>query len=190
MKTALCLALVVVAAVSHGLRAGEIDLGSPVGSTPYDTYLGPMRTVLSSLSGVKPPVNQVSGYVRTGRGFRYFMKDPYIPQLPAETEAMKAGDCKAKSLWVASKVNDRSVRFVIGKARRVSSISHAWLLWPSPNGGWLILDATNFSSPLDPAKLSTDEFMPIYSYSAGGKFAHAAGAGAVGKARQRYGDHL
>jgi hypothetical protein len=170
------------------LPAAEVDLGSPTGSTPYDGYLGPMRAVLTSLSGAKPPVNQVHGYVRTGRGFRYFMKDPYVPQTPAETEATKAGDCKAKSLWVASKMNDRSVRYVIGKARKVSNISHAWLLWPRPEGGWLILDATNFGSPLDPAKLSADEFMPIYSYTASGKFAHASGASAT--KTKRYGDHL
>jgi len=186
MKTMLLLSALCMFVSS--LRAAEVDLGSPTGSTPYDGYLGPMRTVLAALGNTKPPVNQVSGYVRTGRGFRYFMKDPYVPQLPLETEATKAGDCKAKSLWVASKMNDRSVRFVIGKARKVSNISHAWLLWPKPEGGWLILDATNFSSPLDPAKLSPDEFMPIYSYSAGGKFTHASGARAT-KAK-RYGDHL
>jgi len=45
-------------------------------------------------------------------------------------------------------MNDQSLRFVVGKARAVSGMSHAWLLWKSPDG-WLILDATNYSAPIE-----------------------------------------
>lgn len=165
------------------------DLGSPIGRTPYDVYLGPMRSVLGSLGNNKPSLDEVKQYVRTGRGFRYYMKHPYIPQMPAETEASKAGDCKAKSLWVASKMDDHTVRFVIGRARAVSQISHAWLMWQGP-AGWLILDPTNFSSPLDVNRVARDEFMPIYSYSAGGKYAHTVATAPKGRAEAKYGDHL
>jgi hypothetical protein len=164
------------------------DLGSPTSRTPYDVYLGPMRTVLSALGNNKPSLAQVNQYVRTGKSFRYQMKDPYIPQLPAETEATKSGDCKAKSLWVASKMDDRSVRFVIGRARAVSQMSHAWLMWPGPSG-WLILDPTNFSSSLEMNRLARDEFMPIYSYTAGGKYAHTVAAAPKIKPSPKYGDH-
>lgn len=128
-------------------------------------------------------------YVRTGKSFRYYMKDPYVPQTPAETEASKSGDCKAKSLWVAWKMDDRSVRYVIGKARAVSQISHAWLMWPGP-GGWFILDPTNFSSPLAANRVSRSEFTPIYSYTAGGKFAHNVATAPRPGAEAKYGDHL
>ena len=165
------------------------DLGAPTGRTPYDPHLGPMRSVLGSLGSNKPSLDEVKQYVRTGKSFRYYMKDPYVPQTPAETEATKAGDCKAKSLWVASKMDDRTVRFVIGKARAVSQISHAWLMWPGPSG-WLILDPTNFSAPLDVNRVARDEFMPIYSYTAGGKYAHTVATAPKGRAEAKYGDHL
>jgi len=168
------------------LWAAPVDLGTPIGRTPYDPYFGPVRTTLGGLGGAKPPLDSVRDYVKTAKGFRYYMKDPYLPQTPEETETSKAGDCKAKSLWVAAKMGDKSVRFVVGKARRVSNMSHAWLLWAGPEG-WLILDATNFSAPLDPNKLSTDEFIPLYSFTAGAKYIHNA---SVGSGQSKYGDHL
>jgi hypothetical protein len=184
MKTLLALLFLGVCA-----RLSAQDLGAPTGRTPYDGYLGPMRSVLGTLGNNKPSLDEVKQYVRTGKGFRYYMKDPYVPQTPAETEATKAGDCKAKSLWVASKMDDRTVRFVIGKARAVSQISHAWLMWPGPNG-WLILDPTNFSAPLDVNRVARDEFMPIYSYTAGGKYAHTVATAPKGRAEAKYGDHM
>ena len=47
----------------------------------------------------------VSQLVREGRAFRYSYDkaQPYIPQSPETTETKKSGDCKAKSLWLASK---------------------------------------------------------------------------------------
>jgi hypothetical protein len=185
MRTLLSFLLLMGLCAQHSAQ----DLGSPTGRTPYDGYLGPMRSVLGSLGSNKPSLDEVKQYVRTGKSFRYYMKDPYVPQMPAETEATKAGDCKAKSLWVASKMDDRTVRYVIGKARAVSQISHAWLMWPS-SAGWFILDATNYSSPLAANRVSRDEFMPMYSYSAGGKYAHTITTAPKAKPEAKYGDHM
>ena len=165
-----------------------LDLGSPTSRTPYDAYLGPMRSVFSRLGGGQPDAAQVAQWVREGRAFRYnFKKDqPYMPQTPEETEASRSGDCKAKSLWLASKMNTRSVRYVIGKANQGSNMSHAWILWQAPDG-WTILDATLLSRPLDADRVSRSDYLPIYSYSPSAKYAHtlaSAGAGA------KYGDHL
>jgi hypothetical protein len=184
MKTPLILALILL--MAGGRFAGAQDLGQPTSSTPYDAYLGPMRATLSSLHGKAPPLDEVKQYVRTGRSFRYVMTNPYVPQTPAETEATHAGDCKAKSLWVADKMDDRSVRFVVGKARAVSNLNHAWLLWKGPDG-WLILDPTNYSSPIDANRVGPGEFIAFYSYTAGGKYVHAGAA--ARKAEAKYGDH-
>jgi hypothetical protein len=164
------------------------DLGRPTSSTPYDKYFGRMRAVLSDLGNNHPPLELVEEYVRTGRGFRYYMKDPYIPQTPAETEASRSGDCKAKSLWVASKMDDRKIYFVVGRIKSVSGMSHAWLLWKGPTG-WLVLDATMYSRPLEVARLGPNEFTSLYSYTAGGKFVHSAAA-VRKKAESKYGDHV
>jgi transglutaminase-like putative cysteine protease len=164
------------------------DLGQPTSSTPYDKYFGRIREILSELGSNQPSLELVQELVKTGRGFRYVMKNPYVPQTPAETEATRAGDCKAKSLWVAAKMDDRKVHFVVGRIKSVSGMSHAWLLWKGP-AGWMVLDATMYSRPLDVARLGPSEFTPLYSYTAGGKFVHSA-AGARKKAESKYGDHV
>lgn len=187
LRTLYCLLVGFCIQVVGGSASAQVDLGAAASSTPYDSYLGPVWPVLRQLNG-KADVAMAAQLVRQGKAFRYsFNKEqPYTPQTPAETEAKKSGDCKAKSLWVASKLNDRNVRFVIGKARLVSTMNHAWLIWNGPDG-WMILDATNYSSPLSAARISPSEFIPLYSYAPGGKYTHrvsTAGAGA------RNGDHL
>ncbi|MEI9894616.1 MAG: hypothetical protein WDN28_12200 [Chthoniobacter sp.] len=79
----------------------------------------------------------VEKLVREGRSFRYVYnkEQPYVPQPPELTEATKSGDCKAKSLWLASRMNTRRVRFVIGKLSLGAPKSHAWLVWESPQAG-------------------------------------------------------
>src|SRR5690242_8709064 len=115
---------------------------------------------MSSLGSNSPQMDLVEQYVRTGCSFRYYLKDPYVPQTLAETEATRAGDCKAKSLWVAGKMDDRTLRFVVGRARAESGMLHAWLLWKDPSGWW-ILDATKFSTPLEVSRLGPSESFHI-----------------------------
>jgi len=170
------------------VRAAALDLGAPCTRTPYDAYLGPVWEVFQRLGGDQPDRGVVEKLVQQGHAFRYYFNrdQPYKPQTPAETESSRSGDCKAKSLWLASKMGTRKVRFVIGKAKQVSNMSHAWLIWESPEG-WLILDATLFSRPLNPERVSSDSFIPTYSYSSGGKYAHTMGAAQGGG---KYADHL
>ena len=186
MKTPTFLLILTLFAASSFAPAQ--DLGQPTSSTPYDKYFGRIRSVLGDLGNNHPPLVLVEELVKTGRGFRYVMKDPYIPQTPAETEATRAGDCKAKSLWVAAKMDDRKIYFVVGRIKSVSGMSHAWLLWKGP-AGWMVLDATMYSRPLEVARLGPNEFTSLYSYTAGGKFIHSA-AGARKKAESKYGDHV
>jgi len=164
------------------------ELGQPTSKTPFDAYLGPMRATLGSLGSNHPEVPVVEGYVKTGRGFSYSMKDPYVPQTPAETESSHSGDCKAKSLWVAYKMDDRTLRFIVGRAHASSGMNHAWLLWKSP-GGWLILDPTLLSKPIDATRVGPNEYTPRYSYSASGKFVHAGAVSAKPTGQVKYGDH-
>jgi hypothetical protein len=181
------LAAVFIALAAVAALAGSIDLGSPTGHTPYDQYLAPMWEVLHKLGGANPDINLVDHLVAEGRGFRYCYnkEQPYVPQTPEVTESTHAGDCKAKALWLASKMDTRSVRFVIGKASAERAMNHAWLIWEGPQG-WLILDATMFSRPLQPERLTPSDYIASYSYSPSGKYAHAV----VSAAGSRYGDHL
>jgi len=173
--------IVAVAAglLAGGLRAAELDLGSTTSRTPYDSYLAPMWQVFRRLGGAEPDRAAVEQLIHESRRFRYAYKkrQPYVPQTPEQTETTKCGDCKAKSLWLAAKMKSRKVRFVIGKAKVGDAASHAWLMWDGPEG-WLILDATRYSRPLVPERLSPSEFVPTYSYAPGGKYAHTVSAAA------------
>jgi hypothetical protein len=173
--------------VASGLALAQ-DLGSPTSHTPFDNYFGPMRATLQSLGSNHPDLPVVDGYVRTGRGFRYYMKNPLIPQTPQETESSHAGDCKAKSLWVAYKMDDHTVHFVVGRAHASSGMYHAWLLWKGPNG-WLILDPTLLSTPIDVNRVGPSEYRAAYSYTPNGKFVHDGAVTAKPHGTVKYGDH-
>ena len=139
--------------------------------------MSPVFSVFGRLGGSQPDPAQVEKWISEGRAFRYsFSKSqPYVPQSPDQTESSKSGDCKAKSLWLASKMDTRKVRFVIGKFKRGAAQSHAWLIW-NARDGWLILDATMFSRSLDAGRVSQNEFIPIYSYAPGWEYTHGQAA--------------
>src|SRR5471030_2018851 len=110
------------------LGFAAVDLGLPSSGTPYDRYMSPVKHVLGQLDGQKEQasMDRVRQLMREGRRFRYSFTSPYTPASPQDTAARHAGDCKDKALWLADQINDPSVRFVIGKARSSSKISHAW----------------------------------------------------------------
>jgi hypothetical protein len=149
-----------------------VDTGQP-SSTPYDRYMGPVRQVFGRFGGASPSVDEVRTQLRTARRFRYYFNaaEPYTPQMPEVTEARREGDCKAKSLWLASKMGDRSVRFVVGKTKPGAKMSHAWLLW-SNGGTWLFLDPTMESDVLYAERLVGRKLIPQYSYSASSSYSH------------------
>jgi hypothetical protein len=163
--------------VSHVcLAATPIDLGTSAGYTPYDRYMSPVKQVLTHLNGQAPTMDRVRQLMSEGRNFRYSFTDPYTAATPQMTEATRSGDCKAKALWLASQLNDPTVRFVIGRARSSSTVSHAWLMWKS-EGRWWILDCTNTRDPIPADRINPDrQYIPLYSYSKDGSYRHHATA--------------
>ena len=151
----------------------QVDTGRPCGGTPYDPYLGPMRQTYARLGGGSPSIGDVRSQLRTANRFRYYFDpaQPYTPQAPEVTESRKQGDCKAKSLWLASKMGTRSARYTIGKATMSSKISHAWLLW-SNGGAWIILDPTNSSEIIQADRVVGRKLIPKFSYSGGSAYSH------------------
>ncbi len=147
------------------------DLGAVSPSTPYDRYMTPVKQVLASLPPDTASMDRVQTLMRLGRAFRYTYTDPYNPALPAVTAQARAGDCKAKSLWLCDQLGDGGVRFVIGKARRSSRLSHAWVLWKH-NGRWWILDCTNSSRPIAADRVTRNEYIPLFSYDRSTAYRH------------------
>jgi len=149
-----------------------IDLGTPAGYTPYDRYMSPVRQVFGTLHGQTTDLKRVQNLLRIGRSFRYSFTDPYVAASPAVTERTRRGDCKAKSLWLVDQLGDANVRYVIGKARATSKISHAWVMW-NDGSSWWILDPTNASRPIAAARVANNEYIPFYSWSRNGSYRHA-----------------
>jgi hypothetical protein len=155
------------------LARTELDLGFPASATPYDSYMYPVKKVLTRLSSEETSMDRVRRLMHEGRAFRYSFTSPYVAATPDVTAATRSGDCKAKALWLADQLNDDSIRFVIGKARRSSQMSHAWLLWQHDNRWW-ILDCTKNWDPIPADRVSSSEYIPYYSFAKGGEYRHRA----------------
>jgi len=151
----------------------EVDAGRPVSGTPYDRYLGPVRQVYARSGSNTPTLDEVRAQLRTARRFRYFFNkaEPYVPQAPEVTEAQQQGDCKAKSVWLANKMLDRNVRYVVGKAKPDSKMSHAWLLW-SNGGEWLFLDPTMEFDVVNADGVAGRKLIIQYSYKGSTAYSH------------------
>jgi len=171
MKTKALSALAVLL-VSKVASFAAFDLGSSAGSTPYDPYMRGVKQVLSSLPSSKANLERAAQLTRTAHSFRYSYTEPYVAQAPSVTAAKKTGDCKAKSLWLADQLGDRSIRYVIGKATRTSKMSHAWLMW-NDGSKWWVLDPTNVSRPIQAERTSRNEYIPLYSYDSARSYRHA-----------------
>jgi hypothetical protein len=129
----------------------------------------PVKSVLKQIGSEKASFDQVRRLMHQGRRFRYSFTEPYIPATPSTTAATRSGDCKAKALWLCNQLDDPSVRFVIGKARRNSRISHAWVYWEHDSQLW-ILDCTNKFEPIPADRVSRNEYIPYYAYAKAGTF--------------------
>ena len=159
--------------LSHTAAFAGIDLGTPAGDTPYDRYMSPVKQVLGTLHSQTTDLKRVQNLLTVGRNFRYSFTDPYTAALPAVTARTQTGDCKAKSLWLMDQLGDSHVRYVIGKARATSKISHAWVMWNDGNSWW-ILDPTNANRPIAADSTPRNEYIPLYSWAKNGSYRHSA----------------
>lgn len=163
--------LLLLATAALAVARPDLSNGRP-GPTPYDPYRGPVDAVMQRLNGPSPSFSTVATLMRQGFSFKYVFDAPYLAQMPQVTASRRSGDCKAKSLWLASRMNDGSnLRYVIGKARRTSRISHAWLMWKN-EGRWWILDPTNTADPIPADSVGPDDYIVNYSYDKSGSYCH------------------
>ena len=164
-------ALAFLASQALALASSDLDLGFPASATPYDPYMSPVKTVLTHLVKEDTSMDQVRQLMHQGRAFRYSFTSPYVAATPDVTATTRAGDCKAKALWLANQLNDESVRFVIGKARKSSRMSHAWLMWQHENRWW-ILDCTNNWDPIPADRVSASQYITYYSFAKNAEYRH------------------
>ena len=169
--TSLLFALALLASQTLGLAM--VDLGFPSSACPYDCYMSPVKMVLAHLGNGDNSMDRVCSLMHEGWNFSISSSNPYVAATPTMTSATRTGDCKAKALWLASQLNDESVRFVIGKAYRGSQMLHAWLMWHHDDRWW-ILDCTNQWDPIQADRVSASEYIPYYSFTKNGEFRYRA----------------
>ena len=168
-KALLSIALLLVAKLS---AFAVVDLGSSTSATPYDRYMVAVKQTFAAISTDNSSMNKVEALMREGRSFRYAHTEPYYPASPAQTAALRKGDCKDKALWLINKLQDPSARFVIGKEKRGAAVSHAWVMWQK-EGRWWILDCTMTSKPIPADQVSMNKYVPLYSWARGASFRHS-----------------
>jgi hypothetical protein len=140
----------------------EINAKSSGG--PYEPYARPIRSVINQLDSDDADFDRVCQLMRRGRSFHYRMNHPYRASSPEVTEALGEGSCQDKSLWLASRMNDDSIEYVIGRARGSSNGLHAWLQWKSHGHAW-VLDCTNYSKPIRRDQIPHGQYVPYYHWS-------------------------
>jgi hypothetical protein len=145
----------------------------PTSFTPYDRYMGTVRSVINHLETHPANMSLACQLMEEGRHFQYVTADPYTANPPRVTEMVQAGDCKAKALWLYNCLGDANALFVIGKTTRGSHTSHAWVYWRNENRWW-ILDCTNRSQPILADSVPQDRYVPYYSYGRSGTYRHQA----------------
>lgn len=145
----------------------------PASYTPYDRYLGSVRRVIAELDARDADMLLACDLMREGRRFRYVVNDPYRADPPARTAARRAGDCKAKALWLYDRLGDPTALYVIGKLQRGARSSHAWVYWRS-QGRWWILDPTDRTAPVAADSVAPNRYVPYYSFGKSGTYRHPA----------------
>ena len=145
----------------------------PTTFTPYDRYLGSVRTVMANLEPRDSTMTLAARLMKEGHRFRYCVCDPYRADPPALTESRRAGDCKSKALWLYDNLGDRNALFVIGKTEQRARTSHAWVYWRNDERWW-ILDCTERADPIAADSVSSDRYVPYYSFGKGAAYRHKA----------------
>jgi hypothetical protein len=163
--------------------SAEVDLGDRSKSTPYDTYMQPVTTVLGGLEGERASMERVVELMRIGRAFRYSHTTPYEPNTPEVTGSRRVGDCKDKSLWLCDQLGDENIRFVVGLMKGNIKCGHAWAMWHDGTEWW-VLDCTLNSRPIPASKVRKGDYVPLYSWTKTGTYRHA-GTSLLAAASQR-----
>ena len=151
----------------------------PVKATPYDRQMTRIRPVLMSASSANDHslsvelVNQWMGDLRE-IPYGYHMEW----KTPLEVQSRQPADCKGKAVALYERMQNsgaKNLRLVIGKRAPSSRVTHAWLVWET-TGGTYVLDPTFNWMACRSEQVNGGSYVPLYAYEGTKKYRAATSA--------------
>src|SRR2546423_3002954 len=174
MKKTLLLSLLLLTLAASSSFADALLF--TVNSTPYDRQMARIRPVLTTPTRAKSEVSVslVNQWMANLRSIPYGFTAVW--KTPAEAQTGAPADCKAKAVALYEKMREsgaKNVRLVIGKRTAASRQTHAWLMWDT-NGGSYVLDPTFNWAACTSSQVGKSNYQPYYAYAGGKKFRAAS----------------
>jgi predicted transglutaminase-like cysteine proteinase len=149
----------------------------PTESTPYDRQMSRIRPVL--LAGKNASANDVSlatvnQWMGDLRGIPYGYHMEW--KTPAEVQSGEPADCKGKAVALYERMQARgatNVRLVIGKRAPTSRVTHAWLVWETSSGEF-VLDPTFNWMACRSETIRKGSYLPYFAYGGTKKYRAAS----------------
>ena len=145
-----------------------------VDSTPYDRQMTRIRPILVSAKGTSAsrPVSLsiVNHWMEDLRDIPYGYQMEW--KTPSEVESREPADCKGKAVALYQRMQANgatNLRLVIGKRAPTSRMTHAWLVWETPSGSY-VLDPTFNWMASRAETISDSSYVPLYAYAGTKKF--------------------
>ena len=175
---ALLIGLICLANVS----AFASSLFMPVDSTPYDRQMSRIRPVLlTKASRGQVSLATVNQWMEDLRGIPYAYHLEW--KTPSEVQSGQPADCKGKAVALYERMQARgagNVRLVIGKRAPTSRMTHAWLVWETSEGEF-VLDPTFNWMATRSETLGDRSYVPLYAYTGSRKFRAASASTLLAK---------
>ena len=143
-----------------------------VDSTPYDHQMTPIRPVLLSKAASTQHVSLslVNEWMSDLRDIPYGYQMEW--KTPSQVNTRQPADCKGKAVALYERMQSngaKNVRLVIGKRAPTSRATHAWLIWETPQGTYL-LDPTFNWMACRSEEVANRSYVPYYAFAGNKKY--------------------
>jgi predicted transglutaminase-like cysteine proteinase len=154
-----------------------------VEATPYDRQMSRIRPILLT----KPAAAQQVSMAVVNHWMEDLRDIPYGYQIewktPEEVESRRPADCKGKAVALLQRMQAhgaKNVRLIIGKRAPTSRMTHAWLIWETEDGSYVLDPTFNYMATRS-ERIGKQSYVPIYAYAGEQKFRAEAAENLVAK---------
>lgn len=144
-----------------------------VESTPYDRQMSRVRPIITASRGAQAhdvSMTLVNHWMEDLRGIPYGFHMEW--KTPEEVESGQSADCKGKAVALYQKMKEngaKNVRLVIGRRAPTSKVTHAWLVWETEQGDY-VLDPTFNWMARRADEIGDRSYVPLYAFAGNRKY--------------------